>query len=122
MAEALRQRGVEVAIEPLLTIRTLPGAAIDLAGVQAVLFTSSNSVRAFAELSERRDLPCFTVGDATAAAARSAGFAEVHSAGGDVRDLARLVTEKLLSASNKKLVGVHTMPDGSFEFSQIDLR
>ena len=33
-----------------------------------------------------------------------------------------LVTEKLLSANNKKLTGVHTMPDGSFEFSQIDLR
>ncbi len=33
-----------------------------------------------------------------------------------------LVTEKLLSANNKKLTGVHTMPDGSFEFSQVDLR
>ena len=61
LAEALRQRGVGVAIEPLLSVRTLPGASIDLAGVQAVLFTSSNGVRAFAELSERRDLPCFTV-------------------------------------------------------------
>ena len=29
--------------------------------------------------------------------------------------------EKLLSANNKKLTGVHTMPDGSFEFSQMDL-
>ena len=33
-----------------------------------------------------------------------------------------LVTEKLLSANNRKLTGMHTMPDGSFEFSQIDLR
>src|SRR5882724_2482864 len=98
LAEALRQRGVGVAIEPLLSIRTLPGVAIDLDGVQALLFTSSNGVRAFAELSQRRDLPCFTVGDATAAAARSAGFARVESAGGDVRDLARLVSEKLQPA------------------------
>src|SRR5882724_2654745 len=98
LAEALRQRGVGVAIEPLLSIRTLPGVAIDLEGVQALLFTSSNGVRAFAELSQRRDLPCFTVGDATAAAARSAGFARVESAGGDVRDLARLVSEKLQPA------------------------
>jgi len=98
LADALRQRGVGVAIEPLLSIRTLPGVAIDLDGVQALLFTSSNGVRAFAELSQRRDLPCFTVGDATAAAASSAGFAEVHSAGGDVRDLARLVSEKLQPA------------------------
>jgi uroporphyrinogen-III synthase len=98
LADALRQRGVEVSIEPLLSIRTLPGVAIDLEGVQALLFTSSNGVRAFAELSQRRDLPCFTVGDATAAAARSAGFAQVESAGGDVRDLARLATEKLQPA------------------------
>ena len=98
LADALRQRGVEVSIEPLLSIRTLPGVAIDLEGVQALLFTSSNGVRAFAELSQRRDMPCFTVGDATAAAARSAGFARVESAGGDVRDLARLVSEKLQPA------------------------
>src|SRR5262249_38621922 len=98
LADALRQRGVEVSIEPLLSIRTLPGVAIDLEGVQALLFTSSNGVRAFAELSQRRELPCFTVGDATAAAARSAGFAQVESAGGDVRDLARLVSEKLQPA------------------------
>ena len=97
LADALRQRGVEVSIEPLLSIRTLPGVAIDLEGVQALLFTSSNGVRAFAELSQRRDMPCFTVGDATAAA-RSAGFARVESAGGDVRDLARLVSEKLQPA------------------------
>src|SRR5438552_7084337 len=35
---------------------------------------------------------------------------------------APLVTEKLLSAKNKKLSGVYTMPDGSFEFSQVDLK
>jgi len=98
LADALRQRGVEVAIEPLLSIRTLPGAAIDLTGVQAVLFTSSNGVRAFAELSPRRDLPAFAVGDATAAAALAAGFTQFKSAGGDVRDLARLVGSSLKPA------------------------
>src|SRR5262249_16960111 len=98
LADALRQRGVAVTIEPLLSIRTLPGAETDVAGVQALLFTSSNGVRAFAELSPRRDLPCFAVGDATAAAARGAGFDRVESAGGDVRDLTRLVAEKLQPA------------------------
>ena len=33
-----------------------------------------------------------------------------------------LVTEKLLSANNKKLSGVYTMPDGSFNFTEIDLK
>ena len=35
---------------------------------------------------------------------------------------APLVTEKLLSAHNKKLSGVHTMPDGSFNFTEVDLK
>ena len=33
-----------------------------------------------------------------------------------------LVTEKLLSANNKKLTGVYTMPDGSFNFTDVDLK
>jgi glutathione transport system substrate-binding protein len=35
---------------------------------------------------------------------------------------APLVTEKLLYARNKKLTGVYTMPDGSFDFTDIDLK
>ena len=46
---------------------------------------------AFAALSEARDLPVFAVGDATAVAARLAGFAAVRSADGALQDLARLL-------------------------------
>ena len=35
---------------------------------------------------------------------------------------APLVTDKLLSANNRKLSGVYTMPDGSFNFTEIDLK
>ena len=35
---------------------------------------------------------------------------------------APLVTEKLLSANNRKLSGVYTMPDGSFDFTEIDVK
>ena len=35
---------------------------------------------------------------------------------------APLVTEKLLSAHNKKLTGVYVMPDASFNFAEIDLK
>jgi uroporphyrinogen-III synthase len=73
----------------------LPGAEVDLAGVQALVFTSANGVRAFAGIEKRRDLPVFAVGDASAAAARDAGFAEVRSAAGDVDDLAKLVAGAL---------------------------
>jgi uroporphyrinogen-III synthase len=57
--------------------------------------TSANGVRAFARLDARRDLPVFAVGDASAAAARASGFAEVYSATGNVEDLAALVQRRL---------------------------
>jgi uroporphyrinogen-III synthase len=102
LAEALDARGVTVVIEPLLAIRVLPEAASDLAkdlaGVQALLFTSANGARAFAELSPRRDIGVLAVGDATAAAARALGFGVVESAGGDVQALARLAKERLKPA------------------------
>ena len=33
-----------------------------------------------------------------------------------------LVTEQLLSASSKKLTGMHVMPDASFNFEELDLK
>ena len=95
LAAALAARGVDSLVEPLLAIRLLAGAPPDLAGVQAVLATSANGARAFAAASPRRDLPVFAVGDASAAAARRAGFAQVASAAGDVAALAALVAATL---------------------------
>lgn len=57
----------------------------------ALTFTSINGVEAFAVLSRQRDLPVFTVGDATAEAARAAGFDDVQSADGALGDLAELI-------------------------------
>lgn len=99
LAQTLKARGIATLIEPLMAIRSLPHNAQALApmldGVQAVLFTSGNGARAFAAATARRDLPVFAVGDATGAAAREAGFAEVASAGGAVEDLAALVIATL---------------------------
>ncbi len=103
LAEALRRRGVEVTVEPLLAVHPLPDAAVELDGVQALLFTSANGLRAFAALSKRRDLPVYAVGDASAALAMSVGFAEVASAAGNVEDLARLVIERLAPAGGPLL-------------------
>lgn len=99
LVAALKVRGIEPLLEPLLRIERTPDATATLAtalpGAQAVLFTSANGVRAFGSVTSRRDLPAFAVGDATAAAARSAGFARIESAGGDVHALAALVTRRL---------------------------
>ena len=95
LAAALIARGITVAREPLLAVKPVSDATVDLEGVQALLFTSANGVRAFANLSPRRDLPAFAVGDNTARTARAAGFENVESASGAVEDLARLVARRL---------------------------
>ncbi len=99
LATALAAEGHETLIQPLLRIEPAdPPPALDFAGVQALLFTSANGVRALAALTGRRDLPVFAVGDASAEEAHRAGFAAVESAAGDVEDLARLVTARLRPA------------------------
>ena len=102
LARMLPSRGFESMIEPMLAIRFLPQSAQILApflaGVQAVLFTSANGARAFAAATPRRDLRVFTVGDATAAAARESGFDAVISASGNVDDLAARVIATLKPA------------------------
>ena len=92
-ADHLRQAGVDAVIAPMMTIEYRDGSSPDLSGVQAVLVTSANGVRAFVQGSTERDIAVFAVGDATAREARAAGFSTVRSAGGDVDDLAALVCD-----------------------------
>src|SRR5215471_16841225 len=80
LAVALADRGVEAIIEPLLDIRYRNAPPPDLTGVQAILCTSANGVRALARLSGERGPPLLAVGEATAAQAREAGYARVESA------------------------------------------
>jgi uroporphyrinogen-III synthase len=95
LAAALAARGVEAIIEPMMQAVFPAAASPDLAGVQAVLCTSANGVRALARVTDNRRLPIFAVGDATASRARAEGFATVESAGGALPDLVRLAVEKL---------------------------
>jgi uroporphyrinogen-III synthase len=95
LAELLAGRGVECTVEPLLEIAPHPEAAVDLEGVQTLLFTSANGVRAFAAKSSRRDLKVLTVGDGSATVAREVGFNDVTAAAGDVDALAALVIREL---------------------------
>jgi uroporphyrinogen-III synthase len=89
-AARLRALGHEALTAPVLAVRPLP-AILDLDDIGALAFTSGNGVRAFATLCPDRRLPVFTVGEATARAARDAGFVAVSSADGDVADLSALI-------------------------------
>lgn len=133
-AEFLAQRllglGHQVVIEPLLDIRFLATAAADVErlqdGVQALLVTSANGLRAFAKCSPRRDLRVLAVGEASAQAARAAGFDDVESADGDVVALARLVMERLVPKDGALLhvAGTKVAGDlaGSLEKAGFDVR
>jgi len=91
-ARRLKALGYTALVDPLLEIRDLT-PTVDLTGVAALAFTSANGVEAFAKLTPVRDLPVFAVGEATAQAARAAGFAQAFSADGDVEALAQLLAE-----------------------------
>lgn len=90
-AARIEALGHTVVLAPMLSIEFLAvaDAPDHLAGV---LFTSANGVRAFARAHQQRDVPAYCVGDATAAAARAAGFLHTFSASGDVEALAAHVT------------------------------
>ena len=79
-ADALRKRGYEPVLAPLLGIEFLKDVPLDLEGAQAVVITSRNALRALEDHPQRdavAALPLFAVGEATAWAGRQFGFSEV---------------------------------------------
>ena len=93
-ARRLVARGHAPIVAPVLEALPIPGVRLDLAGIDAIAFTSGHAIAAFAALDPARDLPVFTVGDATADLARAAGFADVHSADGNAETLAELIARE----------------------------
>ena len=99
-AQRVRALGFSALVAPLLEVRAVADAVVDLTDVSAIAFTSGNAVAAFGALSAERGLRVFAVGEATAAAARAIGFRIVLSAQGDVRALAAA-----LRARRRELIG-----------------
>jgi uroporphyrinogen-III synthase len=93
-AKALRTRGHVAIVAPVMDVHIMAGTPIALKGVQALLVTSANGVRALAARTQRRDLTIYTVGPQTAEAARNAGFTIVISAEGDSAALVETVARE----------------------------
>jgi uroporphyrinogen-III synthase len=103
-ADRVRALGAAPVLAPLLTI--IPCAYdTNVEHAQALLFTSANGVRAFPDARRLHAKPVLAVGDATAEAARGAGFSDVRSADGDVAALAELANT-VLSPDHGKLVHI----------------
>ena len=95
----LGAQGHEVLVEPLLIIDFEDADPIELEGVQALIATSRNGVRAAAESPEAdfiRQLPIFAVGPGTASTAEALGFLRIIRGPSN----ARLLLDKILDRVN----------------------
>lgn len=101
--------GVDVLTAPLMHIRWT-GALPPLGGDETLIFTSRHGVAGFCRLTERRDLPCYAVGEATAHAARMAGL-EAITCGGDARALLQRIADDGARAPFLHLRGAHVAAD-----------
>lgn len=74
-ASAAEQLGLKAVVMPLFVVQPVEWRAPDPTKFDGLLLTSANAVRhGGAEIDRVRDLPAHCVGEATAAAARDAGF------------------------------------------------
>ena len=106
-AAMLRARGCEVIVAALLRVETL-ACELGRGPWHAVALTSANAAHALERHPRRTELlalPVFVVGRRTGAAARAAGFADVHSADGNARDLARLIASRVAGGALLYLAG-----------------
>lgn len=86
----LEEMGHEATVEPLLSVAFVENPVIDLEGVQALIATSRNGVRALRNHPLRREavsIPLFAVGRATADEARTLGFETVITGAGNAHAL-----------------------------------
>ena len=87
-AAAARELGLEPVVAPLFQVRPLAWQPPDPAGFDAVMMTSANAARhGGGALRRYAALPCYAVGEATAEAAKRAGFGNVCTGPGDGAEL-----------------------------------
>jgi uroporphyrinogen-III synthase len=102
-AAALRGKGHEVLLAPLMQVRPIP--AVIAGNWSAVIITSANALRVLsaAQLAPLLKLPLYAVGERSADAARDAGFNNIRSAQGDAGALIRLIDERYANETSPHL-------------------
>lgn len=94
-AKKLNDLGIESFIEPLLEIKYISDSNISskTSGMQGLLITSGNSIRALSGSGFDKNFPIITVGQATAELALESGFTDVRTGGEDVSGLEKFITD-----------------------------
>lgn len=123
LADQLRTRwgcGVQMVLSPVMTMEwhdDLP----DLGDVQTLVFTSQNGVEAFGRLSDRRDIPCAVVGQATADKAVADGFTVILVAE-DAASLMALLRQDMPPDPVLHIRGAHVASDLAQQLVQAGLK
>ena len=94
ISAALRERGHEVVLSPLIKITPRLDVVVPAMPYQAVCLTSANAVRHL-PTGVSRKLSAFTLGAQSASAAAAAGFGHIEAKGGNVEGLAANVIRAL---------------------------
>jgi uroporphyrinogen-III synthase len=113
LANLLSARNIVSMVDSMIKVELYSGSPLNLTGVQALLMTSANGVRAYCARNFERGLPLFAVGDATAREAMVNGFKNISTARGDVSHLAKLVQTQLFKSGGGLLhvAGTETAGD-----------
>lgn len=90
LGNAVKALGCEPLVAPMLDIQ-FKEDPIDLEGVQGIVVTSGNAIRALEKASEERDIPVYCVGPQTRKLAESLGFTQVHNSFGGIKNLPILI-------------------------------
>jgi uroporphyrinogen-III synthase len=103
-ADALRQRGFDALLAPILQFEALPIRHDDNVRYAGLIVTSANALRAIRShplSGQLIDLPLYAVGQRTAEAAKTHGFSNILSADGDVVALRKLIADALPKRARK---------------------
>ena len=93
-AARARALGLDPVVTPLFSVRALTWTAPDPGGFDAVMLTSASAARQASDgLAPFKPLPCYAVGEATAAAADEAGFADIRVGPDDGKSLLMMMAE-----------------------------
>jgi uroporphyrinogen-III synthase len=98
-AAKARALGLDVVVAPLFSVRPLDWTPPDSGNFDAVMLTSASAARQAAPgLAPFRSLPCYAVGEATAAAAAETGFGDVRIGPDDGKSLLLMMAEDQVRA------------------------
>lgn len=93
-AARARALGLDPVVAPLFSVRPLDWTPPDPAGFDAVMLTSASAARQASDgLAGFKSLPCYAVGEATAAAAAESGFTDVRIGPDDGSSLLLMMAE-----------------------------